>query len=191
MASTGLPHFKNSQAARNNWEPVFNAYFTVSLTPPAGIDNSQWDLVLENVKKIDGIDTSKFFPGAKDQKFKGASRSFVGGKVPTQTFDISLSFEVNLNDSNEMYVFNALRQWCDLVYNPMTGKMGLKKDYVGGPLIISQYNANGDVFRQITFQTVMPMSAVKGPNSFDWEDDNVYVIDGWQLRADDYDEVWL
>ena len=185
----GLPHYKNSTAARNLWEPVFKAYFDIMITPPAGI--SDWPLVMENITGISGIDVNKFPTKNSEQKYKGAQRSYMGGKHPEHSHDLTLSFEVNLNDSNSMYVYKALRAWCDLVYNPLTGKMGLKKDYVGGPLIISQYNANGDIFRQITYQVVFPSSAVPGPNDPNWEEDGIYKIDSWTLGVDDWDETWL
>ncbi|MCK9575387.1 MAG: hypothetical protein WC979_00925 [Candidatus Pacearchaeota archaeon] len=186
--NTGLPHYKNSTAARNLWEPVFKAYFSVMLTPPPGI--SDWDLVMENIIKISGMKPNTF-PAIAQQSFKGAHRSYIGGKPGENSHDLSLDFEVNLNDSNSMYVYKAIRAWCDLAYNPLTGKMGLKKDYKGGPLIISQYNANGDIFRQITYQTVIPMSAVQGPNDPDFESDEIFKVTDWQLRVDDWEETWL
>lgn len=189
MAKTGLPHYKNSRAARDNFEPVFNAYFNIQITPPPGI--SDWDLVMENILKISGMNPNTFPEGAKQQSYKGAKRSYVGGKVPENSHDLSLDFEVNLNDQNSMYVYKALRAWTDLAYNPLTGKMGMKKDYKGGPIIISQFNANGDIFRQVTYQTCIPMSAVPGPNDVDWESDDVYKITGFKLRVDDWDETWL
>ena len=42
-----------------------------------------------------------------------------------------------------------MRQWADLIYNPLTGAMGLKKDYVGS-MVISIFNKQGDVFRRIS-----------------------------------------
>lgn len=184
----GLPHYKNSTAARNLWEPVFKAYYDIMITPPPGI--SDWPLVMENITTISGININTF-PGKQMQSYKGAHRSYMGGKHPENAHDLTLDFEVNLNDSNSMYVYKALRAWCDLVYNPLTGKMGLKKDYVGGPMVISQYNANGDIFRQITYQVVFPASAVQGPNDPNWESDEVYKISGWTLAVDDWDETWL
>lgn len=190
-SDTGLPHFKNSRIADSNgipYEPVFNAYFTVQITPPDALQ--LWDpLIINSVTKITGFDTSKAFPGVKEQSYKGAKRSYAGGKVPDQRQDLSLSFEVNLNDSYQMFTYNAIREWCNLVYNPATGKMGTRKKYTGHNVIISQYDADGNVFRQVTFTSCIPMSRVKGPDEFDFENDEIYRIDGWQLRCDDYDEI--
>lgn len=192
MSSTGLPHYRNWTSNNDMFEPVFNAYFVVSLTPPSSLsDKYTWDLVLENLTKVGGLDFAKMMPTVKTQSFKGAKRSYVGGKVPEQFQDIELSFEVNLNNSNQMYVYNALRDWCDLAYNPMTGKMGTKKDYAGGPIIISQYTADGDVFRQVTFNKCIPTSRVAAPTEYDWENDEIFKVEGWKLRCDDPIEVTL
>ena len=48
-----------------------------------------------------------------------------------------------------MIVYKIMRQWADLIYNPLTGAMGLKKDYVGS-MVVSIFNKQGDVFRRIT-----------------------------------------
>lgn len=184
----GLPHYKNSIAAQKLWDPVFKAYFDVMITPPAGI--SDWPLVMNNILKISGISLDKA-PAKAIQKYKGAVRSFVGGAVPEQSHDLELSFEVNLNDSNSMYVYKALRQWSDLAYNPLTGKMGMKKDYHGGPIVITQFNANGDIFRQITYQVAIPLTQIKGPDEVDWETNDLYKVDSWKIVVDDWDEVWL
>jgi hypothetical protein len=141
----GYGHYRNSQASMNNWEPAYNAQFEISFTPPAGI--ADWDITLENVKKVGGLKTN-FMPELVTQTFKGATRSYVGGAVPQQTNDITLDFELNLNDSNSLYVYKALRAWSDLIYDPLTGKFGMKKDYIGGPIIISQFNKDGDIFQK-------------------------------------------
>jgi hypothetical protein len=54
-----------------------------------------------------------------------------------------------------MYVFKTLRQWTDLIYNPLTGAMGVKTDYTG-TMVISIFNKQGDVFRRITCKDCFP-----------------------------------
>ena len=133
----GLPHYRNSKAAMQKFEPVYNAQFEVLLTPPAAVTG--WTLVMENVIKVGGIEVNKV-PAVVEQKYKSAKRSFAGGIVDDTSINITLDFEVNLDDSNSAYVYKALRKWCDLIYDPLTGRMGLKKDYTGGPLIINYFN---------------------------------------------------
>ena len=54
-----------------------------------------------------------------------------------------------MNEQNSMIVYKIMRQWADLIYNPLTGAMGLKKDYVGS-IVVSIFNKQGDVFRRIS-----------------------------------------
>jgi hypothetical protein len=67
----GLPHYRNSKAAMNRYEPIYNAQFEIQLTPPPSV--SPWSLVMEQVLKVDGIETNKQ-PGVIEQKYKSAKR---------------------------------------------------------------------------------------------------------------------
>ena len=49
-----------------------------------------------------------------------------------------------------MYVYNTLRAWADLIYDPLTGRQGLKRDYVGSARLVI-FNKAGDIFREFTF----------------------------------------
>ena len=115
----------------NKFEPIYNTQFEVLLTPPAAVGG--WTLVMENVTKIEGLEVNKL-PEIVQQSYKFAKRSFAGGLIADTTVSIGLEFEVNLDDQNSAYVYKALRQWCDLIYDPLNGRMGIKADYAGGPM---------------------------------------------------------
>lgn len=183
----GLPHFRNSQASMNKFEPVYLSQFEVLLTPPPAVGG--WDLVMEQVLKVGGLEVNKQ-PSPIAQKYKSSTRSFAGGVVDDTSITISLSFEVNLDDANSMYVYKALRKWTDVIYDPLTGRMGLKKDYVGGPMIINQFNKNGDIFRQLKFAMVFPISPLPVMD-VDFSSNEIYRIDGFQFKADYWEETIL
>jgi hypothetical protein len=99
--------------------------------------------------------------------------------------DLGLKFTVNLDDANSMYVFKTLRQWTDLIYNPLTGAMGIKQDYTG-TIVISVFNKNGDVFRRITCRDCFPLKAID-PMELDYlngttlyEINMVWAVDYWE-----------
>ena len=183
----GLPHYRNSSAAMQKFEPVYNAQFEVLLTPPAAVTG--WTLVMENVIKVGGIEVNKV-PAVVEQKYKSAKRSYAGGIIDDTSINITLEFEVNLDDSNSAYVYKALRKWCDLIYDPLTGRMGLKKDYTGGPLIINYFNKAGDMFRQIKAPVVFPTTPIT-PIESDFTNNDIYRITGFTLRADYWEETIL
>ena len=183
----GLPHYRNSKAAMAQYEPVYMAQFEVTLQPPAAVTG--WTLVMENVLKVGGVDVNRL-PAVVEQKYKSAKRSFAGGMNDNTTVDITLDFEVNLDDNNSAYVYKALRKWCDLIYDPLTGRMGLKRDYTGGPMIINYFNKAGDIYRQVRFASVFPTTPLPKIDS-DFNNNDVYRLAGFTLRADYWEETIL
>lgn len=144
-----LPHYTNSKASVNKWEFVAGNLFEVTILPPGG----GGELLLEHVQSIGGLTTEKGQP-AVEQKFKTASRSFLSTSPDATTVDLTIAFSLNLNDDNEMYVYKALRDWKRLGYNPLTGEMGLKKDYSDATIIVNMYNRVGDIHWARTFKDV-------------------------------------
>lgn len=153
----GLPHYKNAHVAMEKWEPVYLNLFEIFLKPPKAVDS--WDWVMDNIKSIGGLQTD-ITPGVVEQIFKGAKRRFAAGFPETTTVDLAVEFEVNLNDSNSMYVYKGLRKWCDIIWDPLTGAMSLKKDYAGGPMTVSVFNRAGDIYRQWIFPVVWPITSI-------------------------------
>ena len=146
-----LPHYTQSRASSQRYEPVQPNLFEVTVFSPLGDDTG---LILEQVKTIGGLNNLNPAVDAIGQKYKFADRSFAS--MPGQTFmDLTVNFSLNLNEANENYIYNTFRNWYKLIYDPLTGEMGLKKDYVGS-MIIVQYNRAGDVFRKITAKDVFP-----------------------------------
>jgi hypothetical protein len=73
-------------------------------------------------------------------------------------------------------MYKILRQWSDLIYNPLTGAMGLKRDYVG-QMVISIFNKQGDVFRRITLNNCFPIEPLT-PMNLNYESgDALYILD--------------
>jgi len=153
-----LSHYSNSVASINNYEPIFLNQFEVIITPPAIITQNV-NLLVEHVKSIKGL--PELTPsGVAKQWFKFASRSYADGRPSQTDAQLTIEFEVNLNENNDAYIYNILRKWADLVFDPLTGKQGLKKDYVG-ELYVALHNKNRDIFREWRFKPVFPMSQGK------------------------------
>jgi hypothetical protein len=81
--------------------------------------------------------------------------------------DVTVNFSLNLNDSNQAYVYKTLRQWYRSQYNPETGEMGLKKDYVG-TIVVQQFNREGDVYRKVTLEDCFITSGIGFTGSLDY-----------------------
>lgn len=175
----GLPHFTNSRAAINNFEPVFLNQFEVLITPPAGIIDANTtfkgeSILTQQVKSIGGLAVDIQPSTPVEQVYKFATRRYAGGEPTTSDMTVNMEFEVNLNNQNSMTVYKILRQWSDLIYNPLTGAMGIKSDYVGS-MVISIFNKRGDVFRRIRIPSCFLNDAIN-TMELDYEQSAIYTL---------------
>lgn len=155
---SGYAHYKNSKISMNNWEPVPLNLFEVIITPPPTVD--KWDYVLEQITKIEGMATDQTPPAGIEQIYKGAKRRFSNNFPDATTVDLTVGFEVNVDDELSMIPYRGLRNWCDLVWNPLNATMKTKKNYIGGPINIFLYNREDEVIRQWIFPVVWPTSSL-------------------------------
>ena len=135
-----LNHVRNSQAGRKNYEVVTNALYKVTFLPPAGVSGSE--ILTEQCISITGW--RRPGPEAVQQQTNQAKRNYASVDFDN-TQNLTATFELNLNDENQNYVFDTMEQWANKVSNPFTGERGLKKDYVG-TIIIECHNPAGDIF---------------------------------------------
>jgi len=182
----GLSHYQNSISAVNRFEPVFLNQFEVNIIPPAAVPGGE--ILLQHVSRVSGLALNKT-PSVVTQKYKFAKRNYAGAK-PDQTYmDLSLSFSVNLNDANSMYVFKTLRQWSDLIYNPLTGAQGLKNDYCG-TIVISMFNKAGDVYRRVTCKDTFPTKPLTAM-SLNYTSVDLYKVSDMQWAVDYWEDLFL
>jgi len=188
----GLPHYTSSKAAVNKFEPVFMNQFEVLISPPAAVvapqgNPNNGNILLEHVKSIEGLGVDQN-PGETFQQYKNAKRYYAGAKPQQTGFDLSINFEVNLDENNSMYVFKTMRQWADLIYNPLTGALGLKRDYTG-TIVISVFNKAGDVHRRITCKDCFIMSPLSQMD-LNYTNQNLFTL-RVQWAVDYFDDVFL
>jgi len=181
----GLPHYQNSLFGINKYEPVYLNQFEVLITPPGPVLGGP--ILIEQVTNIAGMAVDKS-PAAVGQKYKFATRNYAGAKPDNTYFDLTVAFTVNLNDANSMYVFKTLRQWTDLIYNPLTGAMGLKRDYTG-TIVVSVFNKQGDVFRRITCRDCFPIKPINAME-LDYQNQNLFTI-SLDWAVDYWDDQFL
>lgn len=180
-----LPHYSQDQTSRagRNFEPVQGNLFEVTILPPAGVSDSS--LFLQHINSISGLELYKEVT-AVEQKYKFATRSFAG--MPDQTtVDVTINFSLNLNEANQAYLYKSMRQWYNKQYDPQTGAMGLKKDYVG-TIVIVQFNRAGDIYRTVTLEDCMITSGLGFTNELSYETADPAALEmSW--RCDTWKEV--
>lgn len=180
-----LPHYSQDQTSKKGmqYEPVQANLFEVTILPPAGVADAP--LLIQHVNSISGLELYKSIE-AKTQKFKFATRSYAG--MPTETsVDVTVNFSLNLNNSNQAYLYKTLRQWYNKQFDPQTGVMGLKKDYVG-TLVIVQFNRAGDIYRTVTLEDCFITSALGFTTELNYESSDPATLEViW--RSDAFKEV--
>jgi len=190
----GLPHFNNSTVGRNLFEPLYLNQFTVIITPPASITNANISpLLVEHVKDVTGLPEYAGSGGIKEQKYRFSNRYFAGARPKETAAKLTINFEVNLNDKNEMYVYNQMRAWANLLYDPLTGRQGLKKDYApnGANIYVGIHNRAGDIYREFRFAPVFIYgddTSFTDEFKLDYTSDNLYTAK-FKFVADSFTEV--
>jgi hypothetical protein len=182
----GLPYWTNSLASREYFEPIYQNQFEVILTPPPVITGSEVALLVEHVTKLSGLPEINSAGELVEQKYKFATRSYAGATPNTTVADLELTFTVNLNDENNAYIYNILRAWNDIVYNPLTGSQGLKRDYVGS-MSVHVSNKTGEIFREWSFPSLIPNAALTAIE-LDYVSTDVYSV-VMKYRADSWTET--
>ena len=183
-----LPHYRNSTAAMQKYEPVYLNLFEITIQPPTGLAGWTTALLMEQVIKVGGLDVDKTPPAGVQQTYKGWTRSYANAKLDQTFVDITVDFEINLDDANSMYMYKGLKNWCTRVFDPLTGAMSLKKDYAGGPMVIEAYNRQGDVFRRYTFDVVWPTTNINAIE-YDYGSTDKFTVSGFTFRADYFNDT--
>jgi hypothetical protein len=190
----GLSHFRNSRVATSLWEPIYQNQFSVMLVPPMGLSDrsdERVNVILEGVQSVGQIPTSKG-SGVVEQKYKFANRSYAGAVPENTILDLQITFALNLSYDNggpSNYTYNFLREWVDLIYDPLTGRQGLKRDYVAPSMTITMHDRAGTPFWQWILYYTFPSNGAGGPTLSYMSNDLMQVQ--MTFRCDWWDECSL
>lgn len=162
-----LPHYSEDQTSKKGkqFEPVQANLFEVTILPPATVVGQE--LLLQQINSISGLEALHREIAAVEQKYKFSTRSYAG-MPDTTAIDVTINFSLNLNDSNQAYLYKTMRQWYRTAYNPETGEMGLKKNYVG-TIVIVQFNREGDIYRKVTLDDCFITSGIGFTGELNYE----------------------
>lgn len=196
----GLPHFKSSRVSMEMYEPVYLNLFTVEMQLPKGLTGTNGvsegdkNLLLEGVKNVKGLDTNKV-PSTVEQHYKFADRSFAQSGTETTHIDVTMDFEINLRGSAagqpDMYTLKILRRWNDLIWDPLTGRQGLKVNYVSPSVTITMHDKANQPYWQWILYNVFPTKSLNPPDLDYMQKGGIYSVNGYTLRCDYWDEMML
>ena len=191
---SALSHFRNSRTSMSLDEPVYKNLFVVEIQLPSliGADNEMKNLLLEGVQKVSGLDTAKV-PSAVLQHYKSSDRSFAGSGLEQTYLDVKFDFEINVQRDDKgvqaLSQLKMLKAWTDLVYDPLSGKMGLKRDYVSPQINITLHDKAYNPLRSWTLYNAFPISNIT-PIDLDYaQKTEVYKVQDFTVRCDYWEEV--
>ena len=190
----GLSHFRNSRVSTSLWEPIYQNLFSVQIVPPEGLaDRSEerTNIILEGVKNLGTINASKASQ-ATMQTYKFHTRSFANATPESTFIDLNITFQLNLSYDNgtpSNYTYNFLREWVDLVYDPLTGRQGLKRDYCAPSMVVTLHDRAGTPFWQFVFYYIFPTTGAPNP-TLDYTSNTLFE-GSMTFRADWWDECCL
>ena len=157
----GLPHFTNISNVGSPGGPgtlpdevVYLNLFEITFILPVLLQAQGRDpiLLLENATKVNlgGANLTAFDVGQAQQRFKYSTREFL--TPPTKTSgEITIPFQVNVNNQGSMETWATLKAWYDLVFNSQNGALHYKSDIIA-TIIVNQHDKKGVVLRRVTFQ---------------------------------------
>lgn len=192
----GLPHYKNSRVSTDLFEPIYTNLFVVQLTPPPALveslDGETTNLVLEGVKSIGGLETTPTH-GVQTQNYKDATRSFASSKAQKTYVDLNIDFETNVlyteDGTPSNYTLKFLRAWSDLIRDPLTGRMSLKKDYIAPNMTVTMHDRVGNPIHGWIFYNLFPTKTIAAP-ALNYTADGLYSTQA-TFRSDVWDEVMI
>ena len=190
MALRHFSHYNNSQAATNMWEVVSPALFEVDFSFPSlisGDPNNDTILMFEHVRSITGLDGVTPTVGNVVQKYKYAERHYAAAGPDKTSLELTVTFTMNLNDKQHNYIYNMLRRWYDLIYNPQNGQMLTKKQYADGSrMFIAEHDRNGAIWRKINCFNFFPSTPPTGLNEDNYDSTGdaktvsiTFIVDDW------------
>lgn len=157
----GLPHFTNISNVGSPGGPgtlpdevVYLNLFEITFILPVLLQAQGRDpiLLLENATKVNlgGANLTAFDVGQAQQRFKYSTREFL--TTPTKTSgELTIPFQVNVNNQGSMETWATLKAWYDLVFNSQNGALHYKSDIIA-TIIVNQHDKKGVVLRRVTFQ---------------------------------------
>ena len=172
MALKHYSHYRNSTAATNMYEVVSPALFEVYLKFPDAMSNMAGlqDLMVEHVRSISGLDGVTPTVGNVVQKYKFAERHYASAGPDKTSLELTLTYTLNLNSVHANYIYNLLRKWYDLIYNPQNGQTLTKKNYAGGSVMtIIEHDRDGAIWRRITCLDFFPSTPPTGLNDDNYD----------------------
>lgn len=175
-----LPHITNTPSGINKYEPLYKNIFEVSFTLPRPLQdefNADIAILSSQVLSISGLDVADKGVERTSQKGYGVTRSYLNSKIDDTSFDITVTFALNLRNGTDNFVYKLLKAWKNLGYNLETGETALKTDYTADFMKIQVGNRAGDINREIIMKDVFIFGGLAGMNDYGYDNQDLATLE--------------
>lgn len=186
------PHINHVAAGTEGtyWDPLHGSIFAVSFETPTGIikNGDVIELLPDQVVSVSGLDALQKTTSAGEQKFLGASASYLNPVLDNTYADLTIEFNLNIRSANDVYVLRFFKEWEKCSYNLQTGERKLMANYIMPKLTVKEANRDGSVWRTVEFYRVM-LTGVTGHDALNYTDNEAKKL-SVTLRADYWTEEY-
>lgn len=183
-----LAHFSNiSPTATTLEEPVYPNLFevTFSFPPLLELGAIDQDIMMLNTKSIKGHVTTPDLT-SNTQQFKYSGRMFLMPPSVENTVvsNLSIEYEINVDDKFSIKTWEMLKSWYDLAWNSQTGELHYKRDMIG-TITTHLHDREGVVIRRIEYRNVQIKGVNGGFEDLNWTDNKLasgsanFIADYW------------
>lgn len=184
------PYIRKAKASNNYYDPMHASIFEVSFSMPAGlkgkVNANDIAILSEQVTNVSGLDALQKTPAAGEQKFFGASASYLNPVLDNTYAEITVEFNLNIRNTTDAYVLRIFKEWSKLSYDLGSGERRLMKDYIAPFMTIKEANRDGSVWREAKFEKVM-LTSVTGLDALDYTNNEARKLT-CVFRSDVWDE---
>ena len=186
-----LPHITNVSAGIERWDPMHNSIFQVSFTVPfvmQGEYNQDELLILsQQVVSVNGLDNIQKPLQTHTMKYLGVDVAFFLPRLDSTGIDFNITFNLNIRNISDAYVFKLFKEWYNYIYNLATGVVPLINQVKAQTMTILEANRDGTVWRQIVMENVI-MTGMTGVDTLDYNSSEARTLNV-SFHADFWDET--
>lgn len=184
-----LPHIRSASAGNEKWDPMHGSIFEVYFTLPDGIAaefKAEEAILTEQVLTVSGLNALNKTVSAGEQKFFGASSSFLNPAMDNTYAEISMELNLNIRNVTDAFILKVFKAWGKLGYDLTDGTRTLMSDYCADNLRIAIANRDGSVYRSIIFHKVL-LTSITAQDQLDYSKNDAEKLQV-TFRADYWEE---
>jgi len=154
-----FPHATNVKAALDRWDPMHNSIFEIDFTVPfvmqGEFDQENLLILSQQVISVGGLDDLQKPLSSYQMKYLGVDVTFFNPQLENTGIDFNITFNLNLRNVSDAYVFKLFKQWMRLIYNMSTGVIPLISQARAESMTILEANRDGTIWRQVVLKNVV------------------------------------